>query len=194
MCDESAHRPEVEKLVNLEQDSHKTVDLTVNLRTRPPNIAPYHHPVKWNLQISGIQHFLEPKVDKILVIKKAHQMVYSLHQLKKFKKFFKLQLLLIYFYTAIIFSIQRNHCLVWVRSQIWQEKTAGPMRSAEKLIRANLPYLYTSKLMRRLGHITEDTSHPGHKLFPPCRHYRPLTDMYRLFLGTANKYIRRVHM
>lgn len=38
-------------------------------------------------------------------------MVYSLHQLKKFKKFFKLQLLLIYFYTAISFPY--TEIIVW---------------------------------------------------------------------------------
>ena len=54
------------------------------------------------------------------------------------------------------------------------------VRSAEKIIGANLPTiqdLYTSRVRKRAGKITADPSHPGHKLFkllPSGRRYRSL--------------------
>src|SRR4029434_1421348 len=117
----------------------------------------------------------EPHINTI--IKKAQQRMYFLRQLKKYNL---PQELLINFYTAVIGSVLCTSITVWFGSANKLDKNRRTVRSAEKIIGANLPTiqdLYTSRVRKRAGKITADPSHPGHNLFqllPSGRCYRTL--------------------
>ena len=190
--DESAYRREVEQLVlwcgrnNLELNTLKTVEMTVDFRRSPPALPPL---IIHNSTVLAVESFRflgstisrnlkwEPNINTI--IKKAQQRMYFLRQLRKYNL---PQDLLIMFYTAVIESVLCTSITVWFGSatKLDKNRLQRTVRSAEKIIGANLPTiqdLYTSRVRKRAGKITADPSHPGHKLFkllPSGRRYRSL--------------------
>ncbi|XP_060943815.1 ribonuclease inhibitor-like, partial [Limanda limanda] len=190
--DESAYRQEVEQLAlwcgrnNLELNTLKTVEMTVDFRRSPPALHPL---ITLNNTVLAVESFRflgstisrdlkwEPNISKI--IKKALQRLYFLRQLRKLNL---PQELLILFYTAVIESVLCTSLTVWFGSatELDKSRLQRTIRTAEKIIGANLPTiqdLYTSRVRKRAGKITADLSHPGHNLFhllPSGRRYRSL--------------------
>ena len=127
--DESAYRREVEQLIlwcgrnNLEQNTLKTVEMTVDFRRSPPALPLLTilnstllavesfrflgSTISWNLK-------WEPNIKTI--IKKAQQRMYFLRQLRKYNL---PQELLIQFYTAVIESVLCTSITVWFRPPNW---------------------------------------------------------------------------
>ena len=190
--DESAYRREVERLAlwcghnNLKLNQLKTVEITVDFRKSPPTLPPV---TLLNSSVSVVETFRflgstisqdlkwTPNIDS--VIKKAQQRLYFLRQLRKFNLPLEL---LIQFYSAIIQSVLCTSITVWFGSATKQDRyrLQRTVRTAEKIIGANLPSihdLYTSRVRKRAEKITADPSHPGHNLFqllPSGRRYRSL--------------------
>ncbi|KAI3367746.1 hypothetical protein L3Q82_026590, partial [Scortum barcoo] len=83
---------------------------------------------------------------------------------------------------AIIQSVLCTSITVWFGSATKQDRNRlqRRVRTAEKIIGAILPSiqdLYVSRVRKRAGNITADSSHPGHNLFqllPSGRRYRAL--------------------
>ena len=89
------------------------------------------------------------------------------------------QELLIQFYSAVIESVLCTSITVWFASatKLDKNRLQRTVRSAEKIIGANLPTiqdLYTSRVRKRAGKITADPSHKLFKLLPSGRRYRSL--------------------
>ncbi|KAL0161106.1 hypothetical protein M9458_044831, partial [Cirrhinus mrigala] len=165
--DESAYRQEVEQLSlwcsrnNLELNTLKTVEMTVDFRRKPPALTPLtimnstvalvdsfkflgtniSQDLKWDIHIDSI-------------VKKAQQRLYFLRQLKKFNL---PQALMTQFYSAVIESV--------LKSDI--RRLQRTVRTAERIIGVHLPNLqdlYISRVKKRAGNIIQDPSHPGHNL------------------------------
>ncbi|KAI2668905.1 hypothetical protein H4Q32_027217 [Labeo rohita] len=163
---ESAYRREVEQLSlscshnNLELNTLKTVEMTVDFRRKPPALIPL---TIMNSTVAAVDSFkfLGTNISQDLkwdihidsIVKKAQQRLYFLHQLKKFNL---QQALMTQFYSAV-------------------------NETAERIIGVHLPNLqdlYISRVKKRAGNIIQDHSHPGHNLFallPSGRRYRSLS-------------------
>ncbi|KAI3370530.1 hypothetical protein L3Q82_025297 [Scortum barcoo] len=115
---------------NLELNTLKTVEMTVDFRRSPPTLPPLSI---LNNTVSAVETFRflgstisqdlrwESNID--VIRKKAQQRMYFLHQLRKFNL---PQELLIQFYTAIVQSVlclHIHHCVVWISHQTGQEQT-----------------------------------------------------------------------
>ena len=119
--------------------------------------------LKWDIHIDSI-------------VKKAHQRLYFLRQLKKFNL---PQELLTQFYSAVIESVLCTSITVWFGSATKTDirRLQRTVRTAERIIGTALPTpqeLYTSRVRKRARNITLDPSHPGHLLFellPSGRRY-----------------------
>ncbi|KAJ8375448.1 hypothetical protein SKAU_G00060280 [Synaphobranchus kaupii] len=179
--DESAYRQEVEQLAlwcgqnNLELNKLKTVEMTVDFRRSPPTLPPL---TILNSTVSAVETFrflgstisqdLKWMPNIVTLIKKAQQRLYFLRQLRN--------------NPAIIQSVLCTSITVWFGSATKQDRNRlqRTVRTAEKIIGANLPSiqdLYISRVRKRAGNITADPSHPGHNLFqllPSGRRYRAL--------------------
>ncbi|KAL0199214.1 hypothetical protein M9458_007754, partial [Cirrhinus mrigala] len=191
--DKSAYRQEVEQLSlwcsrnNLELNMLKTVEMTVDLRRKPPALTPLtimnstvalvdsfkflgtniSQDLKWDIHIDSI-------------VKKAQQRLYFLRQLKKFNL---PQALMTQFYSAVIESVLCSSITVWfgAASKSDIRRLQRTVRTAERIIGVHLPNLqdlYISRVKKRAGNIIQDPSHPGHNLFallPSGRRYRSLS-------------------
>ncbi|XP_060793488.1 uncharacterized protein LOC132896569 [Neoarius graeffei] len=190
--DKSAYRREAERLVcwcsqnNLELNTLKTVEMTVDFRRSPPTLLPI---TITNNTVTAVESFrflgstisrdLKWETNTVTITKKAQQRLYFLRQLRKLNL---PKELLTQFYSAIIQSVLCSSITVWFGSVAKQEKNRlqRTIRSAEKIIGVNLPSiqdLYLSRVRKRAGNISADPSHPGHKLFkllPSGRRYRSL--------------------
>ena len=190
--DESAYRQEVEHLVawcnsnSLVLNPQKTVEMVVDFRKHPPCILPLSvlgstvsvvesfrflgsvlsWDLKWSTNIDGI-------------IKKAHQRLYFLRQLRKFNL---PRELLVQFYRGIIESVLCSSITVWFGSatKLDKNRLQRTVRIAGKIIRADLPSmeeLYIARVKKRAEKIAADPRHPGHNLFnllPSGRRYKTL--------------------
>ncbi|KAL0202259.1 hypothetical protein M9458_000277, partial [Cirrhinus mrigala] len=169
--DESAYRQEVEQLSlwcsrnNLELNTLKTVEMTVDFRRKPPALTPL---TIMNSTVAAVDSFkfLGTNISQDLkwdihidsIVKKAQQSLYFLRQLKKFNL---PQALMTQFYSAVID--------VWFgaagKSDI--RRLQQTVRTAERIIGvhlANLQDLYNSRVKKWAGNIIKDPSHPGHNL------------------------------
>ncbi|KAK3507045.1 hypothetical protein QTP70_001910 [Hemibagrus guttatus] len=177
---ESAYRGEIDRLVswcstnNLELNSLKTVEMTVDFRKDP---APRPPVILCDSPVSSAESFcfLGTTITKELkwaqnissLTKKAQQRMYFLRQLKKFLLPVKM---LVNFYTAIIESILTSSITVWFAAATARDKAKlqRVIHSAEKVIGCSLPSLqelYVSRSRRRAAKIAADPSHPGNELF-----------------------------
>ncbi|KAL0158529.1 hypothetical protein M9458_046605, partial [Cirrhinus mrigala] len=178
--DESAYRQEVKELTvwcshnNLELNTLKTVEMTVDFRRNPPALPPLtimdstvktvetfrflgntiSQDLKWDIHIGAI-------------VKKAQQRLFFLRQLRKFNL---PQELLKQFYTATIESVLCTSITVWFNSATKSDhrRLHRTVRTAERIIGTTLPTLqelYLSRVSKKAGKITLDPSHPAHSLF-----------------------------
>ena len=149
--DESAYRREVERLVcwcsqnNLELNTLKTVEMTVDFRRTPHILLPI---TITNNTVTAVESFrflgstisrdLKWETNTVTIIKKAQQRLYFLRQLRKLNL---PKELLTQFYSAIIQSVLCSSITVWFGSVTKQEKNRlqRTIRTAEKIIGANLP-------------------------------------------------------
>ncbi|KAK3513874.1 hypothetical protein QTP70_032885, partial [Hemibagrus guttatus] len=180
---ESAYRGEIDRLVswcstnNLELNSLKTVEMTVDFRKDP---APRPPVILCDSPVSSAESFcfLGTTITKELkwaqnissLTKKAQQRMYFLRQLKKFLLPVKM---LVNFYTAIIESVLTSSITVWFAAATARDKAKlqRVIHSAEKVIGCSLPSLqelYFSRSRRRAAKIAADPSHPG------LNDYRPV--------------------
>ncbi|KAK3548591.1 hypothetical protein QTP70_014845 [Hemibagrus guttatus] len=178
--DESAYRGEIDRLVswcstnNLELNSLKTVEMTVDFRKNP---APRPPVILCDSPVSSAESFcfLGTTITKELkweqnirsLTKKAQQRMYFLRQVKKFLLPVKM---LVNFYTAIIESVLTSSITVWFAAATARDKAKlqRVIHSAEKVIGCSLPSLqelYVSRSRRRAAKIAADPSHPGNELF-----------------------------
>ncbi|KAK3565277.1 hypothetical protein QTP86_004282 [Hemibagrus guttatus] len=172
---ESAYRGEIDRLVswcstnNLELNSLKTVEMTVDFRKDP---APRPPVILCDSPVSSAESFcfLGTTITKELkwaqnissLTKKAQQRMYFLRQLKKFLLPVKM---LVNFYTAIIESVLTSSITVWFAAATARDKAKlqRVIHSAEKVIGCSLPSLqelYVSRSRRRAAMIAADPSHP----------------------------------
>ncbi|KAK3535114.1 hypothetical protein QTP70_004670 [Hemibagrus guttatus] len=177
---ELAYRGEIDRLVswcstnNLELNSLKTVEMTVDFRKDP---APRPPVILCDSPVSSAESFcfLGTTITKELkwaqnisyLTKKAQQRMYFLRQLKKFLLPVKM---LVNFYTAIIESVLTSSITVWFAAATARDKAKlqRVIHSAEKVIGCSLPSLqelYFSRSRRRAAKIAADPSHPGNELF-----------------------------
>ncbi len=187
--DESAYRQEAEQLAvwcrlnNLELNTLKTVEMTVDFRRNPPALPPL---TIMNSIVTAVEsfRFLGTTISQDLkwdthidsIVKKAQQRLYFIHQLRKFN-------LLKQFYSAIIESVLCSSITVWFGSATKTDirRLQRTVRTAERIIGAPLPSLqelYTSRVRKRAKKVTLDPSHPAHSLFvllPSGRRYRSLS-------------------
>lgn len=101
------------------------------------------------------------------LIKRAHQRIHFLWQLKKFNL---LKKVMVHFSTSIIEFILTSSITNWYAVATAKDKSRlCVIRSAEKVIKAcNLPSLqglYTSRTPKRANKTVADPAHPGHKPF-----------------------------
>ncbi|KAL0181923.1 hypothetical protein M9458_021298, partial [Cirrhinus mrigala] len=176
--DESAYRQEVEQLSvwcsrnNLELNTLKTVEMTVDFRRNPPALplltitnsivaavdsfkflgTNISQDLKWDIHIDSI-------------VKKAQQRLYFLRQLKKFNL---PQALMTQFYSAVIESVLCSSVWFGAASKLDIRRLQRTVRTAERIIGVHLPNLqdlYISRVKKGAGNIIQDPSHPGHNLF-----------------------------
>ncbi|KAL0202579.1 hypothetical protein M9458_000597, partial [Cirrhinus mrigala] len=191
--DESAYRQEIEQLSlwcshnNLQLNTLKTVEMTVDFRRKPPALPPL---IIMNSTVAAVDSFkfLGTNISQDLkwdihidsTVKKAQQRLYFLHQLKKFNL---PQALMTQFYSAVIESVLCSSITVWfgAASKSDIRRLQRTVRTAERIIGVHLPNLqdlYISRVKKWAGNIIQDPSHPGHNLFallPSGRRYRSLS-------------------
>ncbi|KAL0156663.1 hypothetical protein M9458_047909, partial [Cirrhinus mrigala] len=178
--DESAYRQEVEQLSlwcsqnNLELNTLKTVEMTVDFRRKPPALPPL---TIMNSTVAAVDSFKflgtnisqdlkwDIHIDSI-VKKKPQQRLYFLHQLKKFNP---PQALMTQFYSTVIESVLCSSITVWfgAASKSDIRRLQRTVRTAERIIGVHLPNLqdlYISRVKKWAGNIIKDPSHPGHNL------------------------------
>ncbi len=116
----------------------------------------------------------------VSIVKKAQQRLYFLRQLRKFNL---PQELLKQFYSAIIESVLCTSITVWFSSATKSDlrRLQRVVLTAERIIGTTFPTLqelYSSRVSKRAGKTTLDSSHPAHSLFellPSGRRYRALS-------------------
>ncbi|KAL0161696.1 hypothetical protein M9458_045421, partial [Cirrhinus mrigala] len=191
--DESAYRQEVKEVAvwcshnNLELNTLKTVEMTVDFRRNPPALPPL---TIMDSTVTSVETFrflgttltqnLKWDYHIDLIVKKAQQRLYFLRQLRKFNL---PKELLKQFYSAIIESILCTSITVWFSSatKTVLRRLQSIVRTAERIIGTTLPTLqelYSSRVSKRAGKIILDPSHPAHILFellPSGRGYRART-------------------
>ncbi len=190
--DKSAYRQEVKELAvwcdhnNLEFNTLKTVEMTVDFRRNPPALPTHHHEQHCDcsgvILIPGTTISQDLKWDNHIesIVKKVQQTLYFLRHLRKFNL---PQELLKQFYSAITESILCTSITVWFSSATKSDfrRLRRVVRTAEWIIITILPTLqklYSFRVSKRAGKITLDPSHPAHSLFellPSGRRYRALS-------------------
>ncbi|KAL0150482.1 hypothetical protein M9458_054299 [Cirrhinus mrigala] len=175
--DESAYRQEVKELTvwcshnNLELNTLKTVEMTVDFRRNPPALPPLtimdstvKSPLFIYLFTVETFRFLGNTISQDLkwdihigaIVKKAQQRLFFLRQLRKFNL---PQELLKQFYTAIIESVLCTSITVWFNSATKSDhrRLHRTVRTAERIIGTTLPTLqelYLSRVSKKAGKIT----------------------------------------
>ena len=186
--DESAYRIEVERLAgwcsenDLELNVSKTKEMVFDFRKKKTPLVP--------LTVAG-EVVEEVKSFKFLgttissdenfssAIKKAHQRLFFLRQLKKFKVS---HFILTQFYRAAIESILTFSITVWYSSacQKDEDQLERIVRTASKIIGSDMEPIASIHSLRSDGKvmaIVQDTSHSANHLFQPLpsgRRYRAM--------------------
>ncbi|KAL0159628.1 hypothetical protein M9458_043353 [Cirrhinus mrigala] len=188
--DASAYRQEVKELTvwcshnNLELNTLKTVEMTVDIRRNPPALPPLTIMDSTVMSVETFR-FLGTTITQNLkwdnhidlIVKRAQQRLYFLRQLRKFNL---PKELLKQFYSAIIESVLCTSITVWFSSATKTDlrRLQRIVRTAERFIGTTLQDLYSSRVSKRASKIILDPSHPAHilfKLLPSGRRYRAQT-------------------
>ncbi|KAL0147005.1 hypothetical protein M9458_057529 [Cirrhinus mrigala] len=172
---------------NLELNTLKTVEMTVDFRRNPHALPPL---TIMDSTVTSVEtfRFLGTTITQSLkwdnhidlIVKKAQQRLYFLCQLRKFNL---PKGLLKQFYSAIIESILCTSISVWFSSATKTDlrRLQRIVWTAERIIGTTLPTLqdlYSSRVSKRASKIILDPSHPAHVLFellPSGRRYRART-------------------
>ena len=174
---EGIYRCEIERLSewcsenNLELNIEKTKEIIVDFRRDKSQINPLIINGKVVEQVSKFK-FLGTTISDTLkwddhcasILSKAHQRMYFLRKLRKFKL---KQTILVQFYRAVIESVLTFSITVWfgTASKQDKDKLQRVVHLAEKIIGCELPSLETIYLERsknRAIKIVKDPSHPAH--------------------------------
>ena len=189
---ETEYRDEVKDLVewcsnnNLLLNPSKTKEIIVDFRKKPSQIQPLSINGEIIERVSNFK-FLgtvisddlrwETNTDK--VVSKAHQRLYFLRLLKKFKLSSSI---LSQFYKSTIESVLCFSISVWYGnlSQKDKHRLNRIVNISSKIIGLELPTLesiYVRRLTKRASNILKDDTHPAYKLFevlPSGRRYRSI--------------------
>ena len=210
---EEKYRDEVRRLVgwcdsnDLELNVSKTKEVIIDFRKS----RTLHDPLIINgqlvEQVSSFK-FLGTVISEDLkwatninaIVKKCHQRLHFLRQLKKFRLN---SALLHRFYSAVIESVLSFSITVWYgnTSQEDREKLDRIVKKAEKIVGCSLTPLetiYESRAIGRCKKIMKDPSHPANHLFellPSGRRFRSIsckTDRFKKsFYPTAIRFLNR---
>ena len=128
---------------------------------------------------TSISNDLKWHINTTFILKKAHQRLYFLRQLKKFN--LKKEILT-NFYRAVIESILTFSIIIWFKSlsQCEKRKLNKVITHASRIIGTSLPsleVLYFQRLNTRTNKILKDQTHPAYNIFellPSGRRYRSL--------------------
>ena len=185
--DESLYRHEVDLLVqwceenNLLLNVTKTKEIIVDFRmsksSTPPLFINDEQVQSFKFLGTTISNDLSWSAHVALTCKKAHQRLYFLRQLKKFKVN---EALLVQFFRSVIESVLTFSCTAWYGSTTKEEKDSlqSIVKTAAKIIGCSLPFLseiYDDRVVRRAKSVLTDPSHPGYNLFkllPSGKRYR----------------------
>ena len=124
-----------------------------------------------------------------LILKKAHQRLYFLRQLKKFNLNKEI---MVNFYRAIIESILTFSTIIWFNSlsQAEKRKLNSIVNSCSRIIGVALPSLdklYKDRLRTRCNKIILDRLHPANNIFellPSGRRYRCMKTKTNRFINS----------
>ena len=188
--DESEYRRVVEErvswcaeynlLLNILKTKELIIDFRKKIRCAPPplhiNGEVVERVTSFRFLGTTIHDSLSWDLNTSLIISKAHQRLYFLRQLKKFRVS---QAAMTHFYRATIESVLTLSMPVWFGHATSQDKTRleRVVRRASKIIGCSLPTLeslYSVRLIRKAKKIIADYSHPAHHLFrllPSGRRY-----------------------
>jgi len=113
--------------------------------------------LKWNMNVHNI-------------VKKCHQRMYFLRELKKFNLS---KSILTSFYRCVIESVLTFSIIVWFNSITAEDeyKLNRIVKTASKIIDTQLPSLeelYKMRIRNRSNKIINDPSHPAHNIFNSC--------------------------
>jgi hypothetical protein len=178
--DESVYRGEVARLVgwcsdnNLELNVNKTKEMIIDFRIKKPELTPLDINGEAVEMVDSFK-FLGSTISDdltwgphiIATVKKAHQRLYFLRQLKKFGVDSKI---MTHFYRAIIESVLTFSITVWygradVKHKALLQRIAN---AASKIIGDDVPpiaSLFESRSLTKCQSIFRDPSHPANHLF-----------------------------
>ena len=191
--DETDYHKQITELVtwcecnNLILNISKTKEMIIDFRRKA--VAPHSPLVIKGEEVERVSSFkflgttihesLSWDLNTSLIIKKSHQRLYFLRQLKKFKVS---KSAMTHFYRATIESVLTFSMLVWFAHTTSQDKAKleRVVRRAAKIIGCSLPTLsslFSSRIVRKAHKIIADNTHPAHHLFnllPSGRRYRAI--------------------
>ena len=180
--DETAYRSEVSSLVewcsqnNLSLNISKTKEIIVDFRKNKADLQPLvindqaveivesfkflgttiSSSLKWNINVN-------------LIVKRAHQRLFFLRQLRRFKVS---QEAMCHFYRPMIESVLTISITVWFGSCSAEDRDElnRVVRTASKIIGKDLPKIcdiYSDRILKSGLKVIKDPSHPANALFVP---------------------------
>ena len=190
--DESVYRGEVERLAgwfsenDLELNVSKTKEMVFDFRKKKTPLVPLTIAGEVVEEVRSFK-FLGTTISSDLkwdenfssAIKKAHQRLFFLRQLKKFKVSHSI---LTQFYSAAVESFLTFSITVWYSSTCQKDKDQLEriVRTASKIIGSDMKpiaSIHSLRSDRKVMAIVQDTSHPANHLFQPLpsgRRYRAM--------------------
>ena len=197
--DESAYRTEVNRLVNwcdennLKLNTSKTQEVIIDFRKKRDPVPPLIIKGEVIKQVSHakflgttIASSLSWEENCRLIKKKAHQRLYFLRQLKKFRM---RREILYQFYKASIESILTFSICAWFGGLTIKDKAAlnRIIVISGKIIGSELPSLdelFNQRSLKKARKITKDCSHPAYPLFellPSGKRFRTMKTRTKRF-------------
>jgi len=188
--DETMYRKEVANMVdwcsanNLELNVSKTKEIVIDFRKNKSPLSPLSVKGQTVQQVDSfkflglhISNQLTWDINTSVVCKKAHQRLYFLRQLKKFRMTIPI---MTRFYRSVIESVLTFSNTVWYGSASRSDKTKlnRVVKTASKIAGCELPSIekiYNQRVLRKAKSIISDTQHPANHLFqllPSGRRYR----------------------
>ena len=189
---ETAYRNEISELVNwcsnnnLLLNASKTKEIIVDFRKNKSNLSPIlisNEPIEIveNFKFLGtiISYDLKWQNNIDETVKKAHQRLYFLRQLRKFSLSTPI---LAKFYRSVIESILTFSIIVWYGNISESQKGSLDkiVKIASKIIGSDLPTLesiYLERIRSKSNKILKDKSHPANYIFellPSGRRFRSI--------------------
>ena len=189
---ETDHKRAITELVNwcsnnnLLLNATKTKEIVVDFRKNKSTISPIlinNQPIeiveKFKFLGTTISYDLKWQNNVDEIVKKAHQRLYFLRQLRKFSLSTPI---LVNFYRSVIESILTFSIIIWYGNLTDTQKGSLDkiMKTASKIIGSDLPTvesIYLERIKSKCSKILQDNSHPANHLFellPSGRRYRSI--------------------